>query len=67
MTADRTLPLTRRPETAAGSPGDDDSASGGIVELGKGFLEVAKQAYHECHHGRDAVIETERRQNRSGQ
>lgn len=68
MTIDRTLPVTRRPATNDSSGNDPDgSDSGGIVNMGQAFLDVARAAYDNCHHGKNAVEELERRKNRSGE
>ncbi len=68
MTLDRTIPVTRRPAShdSSGENPDGNDASG-IVNLGQAYLDIARAAYENCQHGRDAVEELERRRNSSGE
>ncbi len=68
MTIDRTMPITR-PPVIRDSSGDapEGTETGGVLNMAQAFLDVARAAYDNCQHGKDATEELERRKNRSGQ
>ena len=68
MTIQRTRPIpTQEKSISAGSPGDDSSSPGSLLEQAQGFAQVARDALRDCQRGADAEKELHNRRNQSGQ
>ena len=68
MTIQRTRSVPAQEKNiSAGSPGDDPSSAGSLLQQAQGFAQVAREALRDCERGADAEKELHNRRNQSGQ